>query len=139
MLKATKDALHLRGAAAFAISRAPSCLVKIYKHTSACQESIPNNIVTTNKKGDVILFWHPERQIPYEHTKPLSSVARLWNSEEDSHLLAKHNPDTSAKYAKYGPTYKELADMFYVTKHRFMPRPQLKRAKTDTPKDRNAL
>ncbi|XP_073968840.1 mitochondrial ribosomal protein L42 [Rhodnius prolixus] len=104
------------------------------KHVGILNE-IQDPIVVTND-GSTIVCWHPEKEFPYECTKPLpeqleeSSTSVLKNSEKNVYtVFAKKSLDTVPD---------ELAKITYTTKHRWYPRNRDKRAKK-TPRDRSYL
>ncbi|KAF6031163.1 hypothetical protein EB796_010521 [Bugula neritina] len=126
-------------------------LVALLNTRSICSPTVKNNhvstsaihskssheqhVVTTTKQGDVVLFWHPEKKMPFELSKPMPRNQQALAMGDSPLKVKRVRSDTS----QVGPTNEQLSEMFFVTKHEWRLRPQLKRAKTNTPKERNAL
>ena len=60
-------------------------------------------------------------------------------SEGDSALKIQYRVQDHLRFRKDGPTDKELASMFFTTKHPWFPRPQKKYRKSRPPKDRDSI
>uniref|UniRef100_A0A0N5A1Y0 39S ribosomal protein L41, mitochondrial n=1 Tax=Parastrongyloides trichosuri TaxID=131310 RepID=A0A0N5A1Y0_PARTI len=76
-----------------------------------------NYIVQTN--SGVVLCWHPEQKIPYEHSLPIQKVAADFPSPI-SEGVRQRNPLRS--FVGKGPTNKELQEIFYTNKNEWYTR-----------------
>ncbi|KAK9502961.1 hypothetical protein O3M35_011637 [Rhynocoris fuscipes] len=105
------------------------------KCKSSTSNALEDPIVITND-GSTIVCWHPEKEFPYEFTKPLPVITNdkvssvLKTSEKDAYKVFKKQSPESVR--------EELMKMTYTTKHRWFPRSRDKKAKK-TPKDRTYL
>lgn len=82
--------------------------------------------VTVTDDGKVIVCWHPEKQFPYECSKPLPAEKPqstwLFNTESDEvYGIFKAKNEHQMR--------EELAKMTYTCKHRWYPRSRDRKAK----------
>lgn len=95
-------------------------------------------IVGLSPDGNTVISWHPEPKFPYEHTRPLPNRQKE-ASVGDSVMKVQHLREEMTKYRPDGPTDKELSNVFFTTKHRWLPKPEKKYKKINPPKDRDGL
>ncbi|XP_046336661.1 39S ribosomal protein L42, mitochondrial-like [Haliotis rufescens] len=94
--------------------------------------------VSMSPDGSTLLCWHPAMEFPYQHTKPIPrKIEEL--AEGESVLKVQYLMSEKLKHREDGPTDKELANIFFTSKHRWYPQPQKKYRKVRTPKDRDRI
>ncbi|GCB74890.1 hypothetical protein scyTo_0020833, partial [Scyliorhinus torazame] len=126
------------GGAAAARGGVGSCVC--HKSTYA---ALPNDYnckveLAMTSDGQTIVCYHPQVDIPYEHTKPISRPSPVENKEETHDQVLKARLDKEVLREKQAPTIEELSKMFYTTKHRWYPIGHYRRQKIkpSPPKDR---
>ncbi|BFG05918.1 39S ribosomal protein L42 mitochondrial [Drosophila madeirensis] len=93
--------------------------------------------VAITKNGKTIVAWHAETAFPYEHSKPLPTVAEVRTSAVIKESALK--TAMSAFHRKHPEQSRyELSKLTHTTKHRWFPRTRDKKAKK-TPMDRPYL
>ncbi|KAK3103685.1 hypothetical protein FSP39_021010 [Pinctada imbricata] len=87
-------------------------------------ENEPNRtpMVAMTPDDSTIVCWHPEPTFPYEYTKPLPTRKDKDLGMGDSVLKVEHHRDYMERYRTRGPSKKELAAMFYTSKHQWFPK-----------------
>lgn len=124
------------------LSRSSGVIVRNYVHSSsicrtakAGESKIEDPIVVTDD-GKTIVCWHPEKEFPYECTRPMPEIpvrettVLKTTKAEAMKCFQKKRPEIEAR--------EELAKMTQTTIHRWFPRSRDKKAKK-TPKDRPYL
>lgn len=108
-------------------------------HSGSRLQALRNTpVVALSPDRTVYICWHPEPEFPYEHSRPIPR--RLEQLEEgDTVLKVQHLIAEKNKYSPDGPSKRELKEMFYTTKHQWLPKPRKRFAKTDTGRDREGL
>ncbi|XP_067684755.1 large ribosomal subunit protein mL42-like [Haliotis asinina] len=97
-----------------------------------------NPQVCLSPDGSTVLCWHPAVEFPYQHTKPIPrKIEEL--AEGESVLKVQYLVSEKLKHREDGPTDKELANIFFTSKHRWYSQPQKKYRKVRTPKDRDRI
>lgn len=99
-------------------------------------QKIPDRIVL-NKNCTTFVAWHPEKDFPYECTKPITpqvveesnTILKTVMSPELKQIFKQKNPEVARQ---------ELMTITHTTKHRWFPRARDKRAKKTKP-DREYL
>ncbi|XP_063405809.1 large ribosomal subunit protein mL42-like [Mytilus trossulus] len=97
-----------------------------------------SHYVALSKDESTVICWHPEPEFPYEFSKPIPRKSEEL-AEGDSALKVQYHLEDKLRFRKDGPTDKELANMFFTTKHPWFPRPQKKYRKSKSPKDRDHI
>lgn len=98
---------------------------------------LPPERIVLNSTGTMFVAWHPEKEIPYECTKPIEL-----KPEEESNTVLKTvmSPELKQIFKKKSPEVarQELMAITHTTKHCWFPRSRDKRAKKTKP-DREYL
>ncbi|XP_064488044.1 large ribosomal subunit protein mL42-like [Ornithodoros turicata] len=103
-----------------------------------CKKTLNDYTVMTDD-GSTIVCWHPEREFPYEHTKPLPVIEPRVR-EGDSVLKLQVRVDSLKRgYRNERLEIEELCKLTYTTKHRWYPRNEEKYKDPNPPIDREGL
>ncbi|XP_074645196.1 large ribosomal subunit protein mL42-like [Tubulanus polymorphus] len=101
-------------------------------------KTFPNPAIVLSKDGATVVCWHPEEEFPYELTKPLPrSVPEM--EEGDSLLKVQYLEKDKFEGKPMEVVNRELAEMFYTSRHPWDIKPQKKRIKPNPPKDRESI
>lgn len=94
--------------------------------------------ISMTEDGSTLVVFHPKSDFPYECTTPLSEVK---TKENTSVLKTNLTPELKEIFHKKRPEQarEELMALTHTTKHRWFPRARDKKAKKNTPMDREYL
>ncbi|XP_076334264.1 mitochondrial ribosomal protein L42 isoform X4 [Tachypleus tridentatus] len=109
-----------------------------YRHSSSSVLSNVDSWVVLTDDKSTFIGWHPEREFPYEYTRPLPQLKQELK-EGDSVLKIQYQLEEKNRFQPDGPTDKELQKLTYTTKHRWSKTPEKKYRKPNPPCDREGI
>ncbi|XP_014678414.1 PREDICTED: 39S ribosomal protein L42, mitochondrial-like [Priapulus caudatus] len=104
------------------------------------RDTLNEDRIVLTDDGSTIVCYHPAKEFPYEHTRPLSR-----NEDElragESVLNVQHLEEYRRRYevTRQGPTRTELVSMFNNARHLWFPNNKKKRARRDLGPDDGTL
>ncbi|OQR75302.1 39S ribosomal protein L42 [Tropilaelaps mercedesae] len=106
--------------------------------TSTDEDSLARDFVVPAQNGRVFVAWHPEREIPYEHTRPLKATQQEIQAAAKEAETALKIPPKKLYFRNIRNEVEYLKKITYTNKHRWYNQPRDKDI-TIRPHDRDGL
>uniref|UniRef100_A0A914V693 Large ribosomal subunit protein mL42 n=1 Tax=Plectus sambesii TaxID=2011161 RepID=A0A914V693_9BILA len=114
---------------------------KFHSTVSQLAKINPSEHYTVVADNGVVVSWHPKKEFPYEHSRPIAEEKKekkLESAALSDELLEEHR----LRNLPGGPANKDLKEIFYTDKNEWLPRPREKKLYSRTlpePKYREGL